>query len=110
MPVVAVQEARQFTDALFPWFEPLTAPQTAEALPELLGRPGVAERIFTPFYTTSEHGTGLGLYIAQQLCEANQCTLSYQPVPGGGSCFRIVMPPGMTLMQDDAGSSRLNLA
>ena len=70
----------------------------------------VADQIFTPFYTTSEHGTGLGLYIAQQLCEANQCTLTYQPVPGGGSCFRIILPPGMTLMQDDVGPGRLNLA
>ncbi|KFL35883.1 sensor histidine kinase [Arenimonas donghaensis] len=70
----------------------------------------VASQIFTPFYTTSEHGTGLGLYIAQQLCEANQCSLSYQPVPGGGSCFRIILPPGMTLMQDDASPGRLNLA
>lgn len=70
----------------------------------------VSDRIFTPFYTTSEHGTGLGLYIAQQLCEANQCTLTYQPVPGGGSCFRIVLPPGLTLMQDDIGNGRLNLA
>ena len=63
----------------------------------------VASQIFTPFYTTSEHGTGLGLYIAQQLCEANQCTLSYQPVPGGGSCFRIVLPQGLTLMPDAPG-------
>ena len=60
----------------------------------------VAAQIFTPFFTTSEHGTGLGLYIAQQLCEANQCTLSYQPVPGGGSCFRIVLPQGLTLVAD----------
>ncbi|HLS84476.1 MAG TPA: HAMP domain-containing sensor histidine kinase [Arenimonas sp.] len=73
----------------------------------------VAEQIFTPFYTTSEHGTGLGLYIARQLCEANQCSLSYQPVPGGGSCFRIVLPPGMNLVQDheaETPGSRLNLA
>ncbi|GAB2490394.1 sensor histidine kinase [Arenimonas alkanexedens] len=70
----------------------------------------VAEQIFTPFYTTSEHGTGLGLYIAQQLCEANQCTLSYQRVPGGGSCFRIILPPGMTLMQDEGAPARLDLA
>ena len=70
----------------------------------------VAAQIFTPFYTTSEHGTGLGLYIAQQLCEANQCSLSYQGVPGGGSCFRVVLPPGMTLMQDEPSPSRLNLA
>lgn len=51
----------------------------------------VVEQLFTPFYTTSEHGTGLGLYIAKQLCEANQCTLQYEHVPGGGSCFRITL-------------------
>ncbi len=52
----------------------------------------VAEQIFDPFYTTNEHGTGLGLYIARQLCEANQGTLEYVPVAGGGSCFRITLP------------------
>jgi two-component system sensor histidine kinase PilS (NtrC family) len=52
----------------------------------------VADQIFDPFYTTNEHGTGLGLYIARQLCEANQGTLEYVPVAGGGSCFRITLP------------------
>ncbi|RYZ70526.1 MAG: PAS domain-containing protein, partial [Lysobacteraceae bacterium] len=33
---------------------------------------GVAAQLFRPFYTTSEHGTGLGLYIARELCRANQ--------------------------------------
>ncbi|MCE3003212.1 MAG: HAMP domain-containing histidine kinase [Xanthomonadaceae bacterium] len=51
----------------------------------------VANQIFDPFYTTSEHGTGLGLYIARQLCEANQGALDYVPVAGGGSCFRITL-------------------
>ncbi len=60
--------------------------------------PRVAEQLFTPFYTTSEHGTGLGLYIAKQLCEANQCTLQYEPVPGGGSCFRIVLQSAQSLV------------
>ena len=41
---VAVYPEQQFTDALFPWFEPRTAPQTAEALPELLARSGVAQK------------------------------------------------------------------
>ena len=59
----------------------------------------VAEQIFAPFYTTSEHGTGLGLYIAKQLCEANLCTLSFQPVPAGGSCFRITLPASQSLVQ-----------
>ncbi len=53
----------------------------------------VAEQVFEPFYTTHEYGTGLGLYIARQLCEANQGMLEYVPVAGGGSCFRIVLAP-----------------
>ena len=54
--------------------------------------PKVAAQIFEPFYTTHEFGTGLGLYIARQMCEANQATLEYVPVAGGGSCFRITLP------------------
>ena len=46
-------------------------------------------QLFRPFYTTSEHGTGLGLYIARELCLANEATLEYVAVPGGGSCFRL---------------------
>ena len=65
--------------------------------------PGIPEatatQLFRPFFTTSEHGTGLGLYIARQLCEANQCTLTFEPVPGGGSCFRIIMPPPQALAE-----------
>lgn len=60
--------------------------------------PVVAEQIFSPFYTTSEHGTGLGLYIARQLCEANQCVLAYESVPAGGSCFRITLPAVKSLI------------
>jgi hypothetical protein len=32
-------------DDLFPWFEPSTAPTRPEALTDLLGRPGVSEKI-----------------------------------------------------------------
>jgi len=53
--------------------------------------PSVTEQLFEPFYTTSEHGTGLGLYIARQLCEANQASLMHIPLPAGGSCFRITL-------------------
>lgn len=49
----------------------------------------VAEHIFEPFFTTAQKGTGLGLYIARELCEANQARLSYLHTPTGGSCFRI---------------------
>lgn len=52
----------------------------------------VAAQIFEPFFTTHEFGTGLGLYLARQMCEANQASLEYVAVAGGGSCFRITLP------------------
>ncbi|BAN35913.1 integral membrane sensor signal transduction histidine kinase [Sulfuricella denitrificans skB26] len=54
--------------------------------------PGVAEalraQLFEPFFTTDSTGTGLGLYIARELCEANGATLDYIEAPQGGQ-FRI---------------------
>lgn len=48
-----------------------------------------AQHIFEPFFTTASTGTGLGLYIARELCEINRARLNYIPNPSGGSCFRI---------------------
>ena len=36
---------QEFTDAMFPWFEPSTAPANADGLRLLIARPGVAERL-----------------------------------------------------------------
>ncbi len=58
----------------------------------------VAAQLFRPFFTTSEHGTGLGLYIARELCRANQARLEYIAVPTGGACFRLVLPVPHTLL------------
>ncbi len=58
----------------------------------------VALSLFQPFFSTSEHGTGLGLYIARQLCEANQAMLNYESLPGGGACFRITLAPAHSLV------------
>jgi len=51
-----------------------------------------ATQLFEPFFTTRNEGTGLGLYIARQLSEANHVRLEYQPLPGGGSSFRLSFP------------------
>ncbi len=58
----------------------------------------VVAKIFEPFFTTHEFGTGLGLYLARQMCEANQASLEYAAVAGGGSCFRITLPPPPALI------------
>nr|WP_267473085.1 ATP-binding protein [Stenotrophomonas rhizophila] len=58
----------------------------------------VASQLFRPFFTTSEHGTGLGLYIARELCRANQASLEYVSVPAGGACFRLVLPGPHTML------------
>ena len=54
--------------------------------------PGVAaenqKNLFEPFFTTEKNGTGLGLYLSKELCEANQAHLDYLPQPEG-ACFRI---------------------
>ena len=50
----------------------------------------IADHIFEPFYTSNPRGTGLGLFIARELCECNRARLVYEQRPEGGSCFRIL--------------------
>ena len=49
-------------------------------------------KLFEPFFTTSESGTGLGLYLSKELCKNNGGDLRYINNPDGGSCFRIEFP------------------
>jgi two-component system sensor histidine kinase PilS (NtrC family) len=52
--------------------------------------PGMADKIFEPFFTARSGGTGLGLYISRELCELNRANLTYLARESGGSIFRIV--------------------
>ena len=56
--------------------------------------PGVppehVERIFEPFFSRGERGTGLGLFLARELAQSIGATLLYEPRVGGGSIFRLV--------------------
>lgn len=56
--------------------------------------PGVSKEalahIFEPFFTTEAQGTGLGLYIAQELCEANNARIECVEGAGRGH-FRITL-------------------
>jgi len=50
------------------------------------------QQLFEPFFTTYSGGTGLGLYIAREMCAANGAILEYvePPAAGGGADFRML--------------------
>ena len=50
----------------------------------------IAEQVFEPFFTSGGGGTGLGLYIARELCEANQATLALVAHGEQGCTFRVL--------------------
>ncbi|HYE08072.1 MAG TPA: ATP-binding protein [Planctomycetota bacterium] len=50
------------------------------------------QRIFTPFYTTKDHGTGLGLAVSHTIAGLHGGTLSVDDAPGGGARFVLVLP------------------
>jgi two-component system sensor histidine kinase PilS (NtrC family) len=52
------------------------------------------QKLFEPFFTTDAGGTGLGLYIARELCEANGAAIEYRRAPDGGACFRVLFGGG----------------
>ena len=58
--------------------------------------PGIAprrlEQIFQPFYTTKDHGTGLGLYICRRVIEDQDGTLEVESEVGVGTTFSITLP------------------
>jgi two-component system sensor histidine kinase PilS (NtrC family) len=60
-------------------------------------------QIFEPFFTTRPGGTGLGLYIARELADANGAVLELLP-KGPGAHFRLTMKRalGPTVAQADA--------
>lgn len=47
-------------------------------------KPEDRPHLFEPFFTTESTGTGLGLYIARELCEANDASIQYVPAEQGG--------------------------
>src|SRR6266576_1714801 len=50
-------------------------------------------RVFEPYFTTKDDGTGLGLALVRVTLEAHRGTISVNETPGGGATFAIVFPP-----------------
>ncbi len=54
--------------------------------------PEVEKRLFDPFFSTKETGTGLGLPIAARIVEKHGGMIQYQTRPGHGTTFGVVLP------------------
>jgi signal transduction histidine kinase len=50
------------------------------------------DRVFDPFYTTREEGTGLGLTIVRRIADAHGAELCIESEPGRGTAIRLGMP------------------
>jgi len=54
--------------------------------------PEISDRLFEPFTTTKERGTGLGLALVLSVVEAHQGTVEVQSNPGVGTTFVVRLP------------------
>jgi signal transduction histidine kinase len=50
------------------------------------------QRVFEPYFTTKDDGTGLGLALVRVTLEAHRGSISVSETPGGGATFAIVFP------------------
>jgi signal transduction histidine kinase len=49
-------------------------------------------RVFEPFYTTREKGSGLGLFVVRRVVEQHRGKVSLEPRPGGGTVVEVRLP------------------
>ncbi len=52
----------------------------------------IRERIFTPFFTTKDGGTGLGLSTVKKIVEAHRGEVAITSTSENGTCFRLSFP------------------
>lgn len=78
---VAVIPEQEFIDAMFPWFEPRTAPMRSEDLQQLMGQPMVTD-------TMARFGIRYIVWLdGETVTTSRMGQISCAVGPGGGGCF-----------------------
>lgn len=62
--------------------------------------PEECERLFTPYYTTKTHGTGLGLAVVQSVVSDHGGKITVHSMPGKGTTFRIELPRSLDKIEE----------
>ena len=57
--------------------------------------PGDLEKIFIPFFTTKERGSGLGLATVHRVVDAHEGTVTVASTPGHGARFTVLLPAAL---------------
>jgi signal transduction histidine kinase len=52
----------------------------------------IADRVFSPFFTTKPQGSGLGLAIVRKIVDAHDGSIDMQTAPGRGTNVRVTLP------------------
>jgi two-component system, NtrC family, sensor histidine kinase PilS len=60
--------------------------------------PEVAAHVFEPFHTTEARGTGLGLFLAQELCVTNMASIQYECPPMARETGFVIRPRAVVAM------------
>ena len=91
-------QAAGHSAAAFPGKVQLAVHRTSDALVFVVRdngagmTPGVAARLFEPFFTTRAEGTGLGLAIARGVARAHGGNIEASSTPGVGTEFTLTLP------------------